>query len=82
MWLALSIGGAGWVASLWLAGVIGYKLRDIRDTLVSMKQDLKTRTVKPEPTMKKESTSSLIDPADLTQRAQWESDQIIKKLNT
>lgn len=82
MWLALSIGGLAWVISIALAVFFGRKWSNILVKLKDIEQDLDKRlSVKKEQESPKPQ-SSIIDPTDIAQRAQFEQDEIQRRLNT
>lgn len=68
--------------SLFLAGLVGYKWRELVDgykTLQLAVEALKTRQDKVMPEVKPDAI--LLDEEDIVQRAQFEHDEIQRKLN-
>jgi hypothetical protein len=66
--------------TLSLGFVLGYKWRELHDKLELALKALATLTAKQKPEPPRPS-NSVIDPMDLVQRAKWERDERMKRLN-
>ena len=70
IWLA-------WIISLVCVFYLGFYLKDLRENINSIKTMIKEKP-KPTPLARK---SYVIDPDDVQQKAKYEHDQLMKKLN-
>lgn len=69
-----------WVISLIAAGWLGWRSERLWNQIDSIWKVINTRVVKKKEFEKKVST--FIDPEDILQRAKWEQEEAMRKLNT
>lgn len=67
-----------WLMSILTAGFIGYRLEQIKQAVLDLRTEMKKKVIKKDAEPQK---SSIIDPNDLMQRAQFEQDEAVRKLN-
>ena len=73
-----------WITSLGIAGLVGHQLREVKDKYNDLEQtltDMDSRKAPAENIRADTPVSTLIDPLDIRQRAQFERDQEVRNLN-
>jgi hypothetical protein len=67
-----------WLISVLLATLFGYKLQNWVKKIEQLEEMIKAKIEKPEP---EEPKSTVLDPDDPIQQAQWEREQLMKRIN-